>query len=334
MTQYSGSSERQLQIAVRRYLNDPSKVLRTLDGTRLQVLAPGRINVHEGPDFLDMVVFHGSDVRVGCAEFHRRSSDWHHHHHQDDILYRELVLHIVCELDCEEVAPHPTLLIDPSELLPFIRAKDERQGEANPEDIHTYSLLRLLRMTSEHQELLRHRTPVQAWLRSCEMFLLKYSRKRKRPQQNTYLMVDILRNAEHAAHTRFIQAIEARILTDCAAALNQLLHIRIAGEGTQLRVEIVMNCLIPAALAIAEDALRVDIFEWYWSAESVGEYSVLRRLFADTSQQFVWQQQGMLEVLREKHIDIAAHERTESYGLYRQLEVLIAAYGTQSGDEL
>ncbi|MCS7169717.1 MAG: DUF2851 family protein, partial [Candidatus Kapabacteria bacterium] len=64
-------AERKLQEAVWHLLSDPARVWQTVSGKRLQILAPGELNVHEGPDFQDMVLLIDGTLYVGDGEFHR-----------------------------------------------------------------------------------------------------------------------------------------------------------------------------------------------------------------------------------------------------------------------
>ncbi len=317
--------ERRLQHAVRRLFSDPSRVYHTEDGQRMQVLAPGRINVHEGPDFLDVVLLIGSDVRVGCAEFHRRSSDWIAHNHEHDLLYEKVVLHIVFDDNVPVLMERPTLVLKAEEVAQHLAFVKEQSDGESMEDIHTYSLLRLLRTTAEHRALLQHRTAVQTFLRSSQLFLQRYIHKRRRPGATVIDLHSILQTLEYSAHARFIGALEQRSLQGSVPEiLERLQLLPIAQEGAHLRLELIINCLLPCALAIAPDEARVNIFEWYWSAHASNEYAVLRRMFRTCPQTFLWQQQGMLEILREKHIEIAAHEQKDSYGLYHQVATFIS----------
>ena len=49
-------SELRLQKAVQQFLSDPSQVYTLESGLNVQVLSPGRINLHKGPDFLDIAI--------------------------------------------------------------------------------------------------------------------------------------------------------------------------------------------------------------------------------------------------------------------------------------
>jgi hypothetical protein len=75
--------------------------LRTTDGRPVQVIRPGRIQHHSGPD-LD-----GAELRIdgqlwhGTVEVHNRASEWNSHGHQQDPAYENVVLHVVYEHDAE-----------------------------------------------------------------------------------------------------------------------------------------------------------------------------------------------------------------------------------------
>ena len=75
------------------------KNLRSVSGKRIQIIDPGTMNIHGGPDFLqaniqiDGLEFHGS------IELHIKSSMWNYHGHQHDSNYDNVILHVVLEHD-------------------------------------------------------------------------------------------------------------------------------------------------------------------------------------------------------------------------------------------
>jgi len=79
----------------------------------------------------------------------------------------------------------------------------------------------------------------------------------------------------------------------------QLLKEKISDEGAALRREIILNCILPLSLAIADDKARINLFLWFWSASALNIYGVLKRKFPNVPQNFLWQQQGMLEYMKE-----------------------------------
>ncbi|HEY4061408.1 MAG TPA: DUF2851 family protein [Puia sp.] len=74
-------------------------------GEVLQVLSPGELNVHQGPDFLHAQVRIGGVLLVGSVELHIAASDWDRHAHTGDSHYRNVILHVVWENDLDAGVP-------------------------------------------------------------------------------------------------------------------------------------------------------------------------------------------------------------------------------------
>lgn len=75
----------------------------TVDGRKVQVIDPGRLNRDAGPDFFNAKVRIGDRLWAGDVEMHLRASDWHRHGHDRDRAYDSVVLHVV---DRDDVAVH------------------------------------------------------------------------------------------------------------------------------------------------------------------------------------------------------------------------------------
>lgn len=316
-----------LQRAVYVLLSNPSTAYHTVSGSRLQVLAPGRINVHEGPDFMETAILLDGTVMVGNVEFHKKSSDWRKHNHSNDPRYSTVILHIVLDND-EEIPGHtlPIVVLPSADVQSALLRQPAEFADTGVEDVHTYSLLRLLRLTAEHKEFLRNRTPEQAFVESVKLFLQRFEKKRRRPAYPAERLVELMNAVPNSPHARFIkealattQTYTSLISQSVHASLNGLLSTPITDEGEHLRREIMVNSIIPCSLALASDAVRISIFEWYWSVEALLEYGVLQRSFPHLPQVYLWQQQGMLEMMREKNADTSAHEAMRSYGLMHTL---------------
>lgn len=71
----------------------------TVDGQRVSIIDPGRLNTDAGPDFFNAKVRIGSKLWAGDVEMHVRASDWHRHGHDGDPAYNSVILHVV---DCDD----------------------------------------------------------------------------------------------------------------------------------------------------------------------------------------------------------------------------------------
>ena len=92
------------------------KELQTLEGERLYIADPGKLNKDQGPDFSTAKIQVGNTIWSGNIEIHILASDWYKHHHQQDRHYSNVILHVVWEYDLEEKSVlHgiPTLELQP-----------------------------------------------------------------------------------------------------------------------------------------------------------------------------------------------------------------------------
>lgn len=72
-----------------------SQSMFTVDGRKVQVIDPGRLNTDAGPDFFNAKVKIDGEMWVGNIEIHVRASDWLRHHHDKDTAYDSVILHVV-----------------------------------------------------------------------------------------------------------------------------------------------------------------------------------------------------------------------------------------------
>ncbi len=78
-----------------------SNELTTTKGHSLQVINAGMHNTHQGPDFKNAKVKINDTTWAGHIEVHTQSSQWQAHGHYDDVNYKNIILHVVWQHDCE-----------------------------------------------------------------------------------------------------------------------------------------------------------------------------------------------------------------------------------------
>lgn len=69
----------------------------TTTGERVYIKRLGKLNTHQGPDFLDASVMIDEQVWAGSVEMHLSSAEWYAHGHHTDEKYNNVVLHVVRE---------------------------------------------------------------------------------------------------------------------------------------------------------------------------------------------------------------------------------------------
>ncbi len=73
--------------------------LQTLAEEPVTILAPGKLNRDQGPDFSAARIQIGPASWSGNVEIHIQSSDWYRHHHEEDRTYGSVILHVVWKYD-------------------------------------------------------------------------------------------------------------------------------------------------------------------------------------------------------------------------------------------
>ena len=73
--------------------------LQTCAGEKVQVIHPGFINTHQGPDFADAKILIDDTTWAGNVELHLLTSHWHLHGHHTDKNYNNVILHVVWQDD-------------------------------------------------------------------------------------------------------------------------------------------------------------------------------------------------------------------------------------------
>ncbi len=123
-----------------------------LAGARIEVLDPGELNLHAGPDFFAARIRIDELLWVGCVEIHHAASEWFAHGHHADPAYSSVILHVV-EVDNRQVAglngqELPTCLI----LVP--RTQPEEQAALVQQLYSSSSAAALLSLSAEERSSL------------------------------------------------------------------------------------------------------------------------------------------------------------------------------------
>ena len=339
-----------LQRGVHALLSEPSRIWITESGKRLQTLSPGRLNVHEGPDYTDIAILLDGEVMIGNAEFHRRASDWILHRHSENVLYDNLLLHLVLVQDTEGSFARETLVLAAEEVTGIARSlrtgKDASGDREVLEDLQDYALLRLLRKSSDMQTEVALHGIREAYFASIRQFIENFQRKRRRP---VYSDTSLRYFTEHLEKSKLYSLLEDALSgsVSFAEVMKTMLTKKIINEGAAMRREIAINCLLPVVITTAGTALRIDVFAWYWSMQALGKYGVLARKFPNVPQQFLWQQQGLLEFIRTGGLkgmicseaikgygfaDTLNFYRSASQPLSREVSVLLERSKTDNGE--
>jgi len=294
-------NEIELQRAVHLLLSDPSVTRETMSGKRLQILSPGRLNVYPGPDFRDTAILINGDIVIGDSEFHRNASEWLAHGHDSNPEYNSVILHLVIENDMQEKLPFETLLINKVELM----AKMSKVGEKpmpdvdSLNDLQDYALIRLLKKTVDAKKLLDFSELRDTIRILTAKFMERYNKRKHRPVHSDLELKEIINNLNDTGIYNFLDLIKQQKPLPILELMPKLLSGKIASEGQNLRLEIILNCILPIALCLADEETRILLFHWYWSTPALNIYGVLTRRFQNIPQNFIWQQQGMLEYLKE-----------------------------------
>jgi hypothetical protein len=272
-------------------------------GIKAQVLSPGRINPHEGPDFRDVALLINGKIIIGDAEFHHNSSLWFDHKHSEDSNYKNVILHIVLNDDSPNKLPFETLIVPEKEITAIykeqIAAQQHKPDIFSLEELQNFSLIRLLRHTTEIQKLINQFGLETAVLKSTEEFLARFIAKKRRPSYNYEKVHELPEEIVRSASMSFVRQITRHETNSIPDRIVSLMKTKISNEGAGLRREIILNVVLPAALTQADEEARINLFVWYWSVPALNKYGVLTRRFPELPQNYLWQQQGMLEYMRE-----------------------------------
>lgn len=319
----NNESELLLQRKVHQYLSDPSKIWTTTSGKKIQIISCGTINVYEGPDFIDMAIVDGSTIVVGHGEFHRKSSDFVSHKHLQDKRYEQLCLHIVFSNDREQSFAENTLVLNQEDVqLVDQNLNNQNETLSDLEDIQQFSLKRILRKSSECKQILDSSATVSIGIAVIiQRFVERFLQKRRRPRTFTQSIEELAKLSSEKLQEILLPLLLSDVEENLPSVLIEFEKKHLPFTGAHLGREIVLNCIIPIALCLGNDLARIQLFHWYWSTNSLHSYGFLKRKYPHISQNYLWQQQGLLEYAAyygPKKTGIA--EKNTSYSIAETLD--------------
>lgn len=291
--------ERLLQRAAHRALARGGRRWTCTNGQVIQIISPGTVNVHEGPDYQHMAVLSDGIVTVGAGEFHVRSSSWAQHEHARDRRYDEVILHVVLE-DNAPVERIPwTLVVPYMDVVRSLRRTEPAlagTGEAI-EEIQRAALLRLQRNMQRALELIDRLGTSEALVAMMSEWLDRIRRKRTHPigQEHMRSLRQLLPDSPLGKLVHEVRGLSG---TDLYDAVTRSERVRIAAEGAALRREILVNVVLPVCCALGSNDQFVILLQWYWATPALHRYGSLERRYPEHDQDYVWQQQGLLEYSR------------------------------------
>ncbi|MBT3496827.1 MAG: DUF2851 family protein [Candidatus Marinimicrobia bacterium] len=78
----------------------------------IMVIDPGKENHHDGPDFLNAIVFVNGHIQRGDIEIHLHEKSWWYHGHHQNPKYQSVILHVVHQFAPSPVTFIPTILFE------------------------------------------------------------------------------------------------------------------------------------------------------------------------------------------------------------------------------
>lgn len=79
----------------------PQSDIVTTKGLPVKIIRQGKLNTNNGPDFLNAEIEIDGHNWFGHVEIHLNASDWIAHRHNEDMLYENVILHVVLNFDCD-----------------------------------------------------------------------------------------------------------------------------------------------------------------------------------------------------------------------------------------
>jgi len=281
-----------IQESIQKLLSNPVRIWNSIDNKRFKILSSGFINPYEGPDLKNISIYFDGKVITGDAEIDLKSSNWINHNHHKSKNFDKVVLHIVLENDKNINENFITLLIDPNEMVN--KSKKVKRNTVSADDmivIQEYALFRLERFSKAFEKYYTDRKTINSALQlAIQTFIKNYYSKRRR--KNVYTYSDNLKIND--AISAYLQNNDFSNKDNLHSKLNNFLALAYPGSG--LKNEILVNALLPSLYFISDD--KTLLLDWFYKSLAKNKYGKLKLRFPHIPQKYIWQQQGMLELIK------------------------------------
>lgn len=281
-----------IQESIQKLLSNPVRIWNSIDNKRFKILSSGFINPYEGPDLKNVSIYYDGKVVTGDAEIDLKSSNWYYHNHFKSSNFDKVILHIVLENDKQVNSNFLTLLIDPNEMVN--KNKKAKRKTVSADDlivIQEYSLFRLERLSKNFENHYSENKSINHAIQdSIHSFVKNYYNKRRR--KSVYTQVDYFKIID--AVSKYLQNNDFSDKANLHSKLNNFLELAYPGAG--LKNEILVNALLPSLYFISDE--KPLILDWFYKAIARNIYGKLKLRFPHIPQKYIWQQQGMLELIK------------------------------------
>lgn len=290
------------QVALKNFVNANHNQFVSQNDKLISIFSIGEHNKFEGPDFKNACIQINENMIIGDIEFHKKTSDWISHNHSADPNYNNVALHIVFEEDKFFRTNFETILINRKQLEPYQNIKKQTIEELGNYECKCLSILRLLIKTKNISKLLKINSIDNVFFNILTDFLIRYSNFRTRhfnPEIDLNRIFSLLQNSymyKCVCNNRYEYLLDVNILFK-----DFIEETNLGGINKHLKQEILTNVILPIAFCIATKSVKKQLLLWYRSAKTRSKYGILKRIYPNAEQKYIWQQQGMLEYHKNKY---------------------------------
>ena len=285
--------------------SENTKQFVTQNGKSLTILSIGEHNRLAGPDFKNSCLLIDGNLKIGDIEFHKKSSQWISHKHYQNPEYSNVILHIIFSEDAlihnNFSANFETLVLEQNQLIEYLNPKIKyfNYDFSSYDEFLKYALFRFLRRSFEISNLLKNNT--NTFNKSFEIFASNYLNRffslQKRSIKNLNFSIDEI--IEKIIESSFYNSIFSLNNENINNFFDDYIKSENLNFGEHLKLELLTNVILPFSFCVAKNKVKTAILLYYLTKKSKEKYGILQRKFPQIQQEFIWQQQGMLEYLKE-----------------------------------